>query len=259
MFPSISSIHYYPVKSLSFSSLKKTSIKKNLGILNDRIFAFTRNIDFIRANLFENSPKYRKLHNFLTLKNSPELNKYKFSYKNNQLIMHKGLLNIISISTKNSNNYKLLVDKLISLEKNLLNPIFLIKNKNYPFFDTTHSNNISNTVSLININSIIDFEKKIKQPIELERFRSNLYIDGIDSWEERKWIDKIIKINKTYFKVQGHIARCSATNLAPNTSESTINLPAALRKLYNHIEMGIYLTPLNDGELSVGDKILIDM
>ena len=33
--------------------------------------------------------------------------------------------------------------------------------KKFPFFDTTHSNNISNTISLININSIKDFEKKL--------------------------------------------------------------------------------------------------
>ena len=80
---SISSIHYYPVKSLSSSSLNKCIIKKSLGIINDRIFAFSRNIDFENAKLIENNPNKRKLNKFLTLKNSSILNKYKFIYDQN--------------------------------------------------------------------------------------------------------------------------------------------------------------------------------
>jgi uncharacterized protein YcbX len=139
-----------------------------------------------------------------------------------------------------------------------MQPIFLLRNKNFPFFDTTHSNNISNSISLININSILDLEKKIQHSIEFERFRSNFYIDGVDAWEERNWINKIIKINNISFKVQKHIPRCSATNLKPNTDNSTINLPNTLKKHYNHIDMGIYLTPLQDGEVNIGDCVFLD-
>ena len=72
----VSSINYCPVKSLSFQSIKSCDIKKNLGILNDRLFAFSRNIDLEKAKLIEKSPNERKLNNFLTLKNSSVLNKY---------------------------------------------------------------------------------------------------------------------------------------------------------------------------------------
>ena len=36
---------------------------------------------------------------------------------------------------------------------------------------------------------------KIAEDIEFQRFRGNLYIDGISAWEERNWINKTIKIN----------------------------------------------------------------
>ena len=52
-----------------------------------------------------------------------------------------------------------------------------------------------NSISLLNINSIIDFENKINQKIEKSIFRGNLYFDGIEAWEERNWIGKTIKIN----------------------------------------------------------------
>ena len=69
------SIHYYPVKSLSFSNINKCTIKKKIGILNDRIFSFSKNLNIEKAKLIENLPNKRKLNNFLTLKNSPFLNK----------------------------------------------------------------------------------------------------------------------------------------------------------------------------------------
>ena len=252
------SIHYYPVKSLSFSNINKCTIKKKIGILNDRIFSFSKNLNIEKAKLIENLPNKRKLNNFLTLKNSPFLNKYKFFYEDNKLTLFKNNIKIISIHSEKKNEYKILCDKLSELEESLMQPIFLLRNKNFPFFDTTHSNNISNSISLININSILDLEQKIQHSIEFERFRSNFYIDGVDAWEERNWINKIIKINNISFKVQKHIPRCSATNLKPNTDNSTINLPNTLKKHYNHIDMGIYLTPLQDGEVNIGDCVFLD-
>ena len=75
----ITSIYYSPVKSLSFENLIKCKIKKKIGILNDRSFAFTRNVDLETAKLIEKFPDKRNINNFLSLKNSPILNKYSFN------------------------------------------------------------------------------------------------------------------------------------------------------------------------------------
>ena len=186
------------------------------------------------------------------------MNKYKFIYDQNKLSLFKANKKIISISTDNNSEYSLICDKLILLEKSLSKPIFLLKNLTYPFFDTTHSEEISNTISLININSIKHLEKNINQVLECERFRGNFYIEGINPWEERNWINKTIKINNVSFKVHKHIPRCSATNLKPNTNEVTINLPKILKQHYDHFDMGIYLIPLDDGEINIGDNIILD-
>ena len=99
----ISSIHYCPVKSISFQSIQSCEIKENLGIDNDRIFAFSRGVDLEKAKLIEKDAKERKLNNFLTLKNSPVLNKYNFVYENNKLTLVLNNENIISISADDSN------------------------------------------------------------------------------------------------------------------------------------------------------------
>ena len=66
----ITSINYCPVKSVSFQSVKNCKIKKNIGIIGDRIFAFAKDLDTEQAKLFEKSPDERKgkWNKVLTLK-----------------------------------------------------------------------------------------------------------------------------------------------------------------------------------------------
>ena len=251
----LASIHYCPVKSLSFQSIKSCNIKKNLGMPNDRIFAFSRGVDLKKAKLIEKNPNERKLNNFLTLKNSPVLNKYNFIYNRDKLTLAFQEKELISISPENPEERSLLSYKLLELESSLIKPISLLKNNDFPFYDTSHSNNVFNSMSLINLNSIKDFEKKINEKVEFQRFRGNFYVYGIEAWEERNWINKIIKINNISFKVEKNISRCVAINLKPKTDNVVTNLLKSLKKSYNHFNMGIYLTALENGKIGLGSKI----
>ena len=252
---SISSIYYCPVKTLSFQSIETCNVKKDLGMINDRIFAFSRGVDLEKAKSMEKNPRERKLNNLLTLKNSPTLNKYNFTYNKNRLSLNLKEKELITISTDIYEERIKLSEKLNELENSLAKPIFLLKNIVFQFFDTSRSNNIFNSISLINLNSVRDFEKKINEKVEFQRFRGNFYIDGIDSREERNWIGKIIKINNISFKVEKNIPRCVAINLKPKTDDNSLNLLHSLKKTYNHFDMGIYLKALEDGKINVGYSV----
>ena len=251
----IVSIHCCPVKTLSFQTVKSCEIKKNLGMPNDRIFAFSRGVNYEKAKQIEKNPNERKLNNFLTLKNSPVLNKYNFIYEKNKLTLTIKDKKLISIDLDNQENFSLISEKLLELETSLEKPIFFLKNSDFPFYDTTSSNNVMNSISLININSIKDLEKKINKKLEIQRFRGNFYVEGIKAFEERSWINKVIKINNILFKVQNHIPRCTAINLKPKTDDNSLNLLQSLKNNFNHFDMGIYLIALEDGIINVGDKI----
>ena len=110
---------------------------------------------------------------------------------------------------------------------------------------------------MINLNSVEDFHNKINEKIEPQRFRGNFYINGVEAWEERKWIGKILKINNVSFKVESHIPRCVAINLKPKTDDNALNLLQSLKKTYNHFDMGIYLRALTDGNVNKGNKVEI--
>ena len=257
----ISSINYCPVKSVSFQTIEKCEIKKDVGIIGDRIFAFAKDLDLDKAQLFEKSPEERKgkWNKVLTLKNSPVLNKYNFLFKENKLTLTFKDKEILTINASELSERQLLSNKILELENSLKKPIVLMKNEELPFFDTSISNKVDfvNSVSLLNIQSINDFQKKIDKKVEVSRFRGNICIDGIKPWEEREWMGKTIKINNISFKVEKNIPRCVAINLKPATDDNSLNLLQSLKKNYNHFEMGIYLTALDDGEINLGDKIKI--
>jgi len=169
--------------------------------------------------------------------------KYLYFYLSNKLI------NKILINDKNKQQK--ISEELMHREKLITNIPYLIYNTKKPFFDSMPNN----TISLININSIKDFEKKIGRKIQKERFRANFYIKNIDAWSEFNWINKKILINNSLFMVLKKIPRCSATNLVPNLNISDINIPLTLKKIYGHINMGVYLVPLTDGKVEVGNRI----
>ena len=256
---SISSINYCPVKSISFQSIKSCEIIKNIGIVGDRIFAFSKGLDLNQAQLFEKKLEERrgKWNKILTLKNSPSLNKYNFLFDNDKLILTQNDSEILTINIDETSEYELLSNKILELESSLQKPIYLMKNKDIPFFDTSISNKtiLNHSISLINTKSVVDFQNKTNQEIETQRFRGNIFFDGVDSWEERNWIGKIIKINDISFKVEKNIPRCVAINLKPNTDDNSLNLLQSLKKTYNHFDMGVYLTALDDGPINIGDNI----
>ena len=256
---SISSINYCPVKSVSFQNINNCEIKKNIGIVGDRIFAFSKGLELDESKLFEKNLEARrgKWNKILTLKNSPQLNKYNFLFENDKLTLIQNNNEILTINSNDRDEYELLSNKILEIEKSLQKPMFLMKNKDIPFFDTSISNKtvLNHSISLINTKSIEDFKNKINQEIEAQRFRGNIFVDGIEAWEERNWIGKIIKINDISFKVEKNIPRCVAINLKPYTDDNSFNLLQSLKKTYNHFDMGIYLKALEDGKINVGDKI----
>ena len=249
----IKNLYFSPVKSLSFNNVDTLEIIKNIGIKNDRIFAFTNNLNFKDIELIKNDPLKREIYKFLSLKKYPELNQYNFLLEDNFLILEFENKIILKTDIDNQHEVKILCSKLEDILPNI-NNINLLKDSMNPFFDTMPNKSIS----LINLNSIKDFENLSNHQVEHERFRGNIYVEDLDKWEERKLVGKVLSISDIKFKVIKEIPRCSATNIKPKTSDINLNIPLNLKKIYNHINLGIYLDPLNDGKINKGDLIKIN-
>jgi uncharacterized protein YcbX len=257
----ISSIHFCPVKSVSYQALDHCNIHKDIGLEGDRVFAFLKNLVADDPTLIDKEHEERKgkWNKILTLKNTPALNKYNFSYENEQLTLFKKDQSILSINSNDAEDRKKLVNKIIELESSIKDPIVLMKNNQLPYFDTTISTKVDfvNSVSLLNIESINDFRNKTKNEIEVQRFRGNFLMEGVSAWEERNWIGKTISIGDQKFHIKKNIPRCVAINLKPETDDKSINLLKFLKDHYQHFDMGLYLVPLSSGKITKDDTIKI--
>ena len=122
MSATISSINYCPVKSISFQTINSCEIRKNIGIVGDRIFAFSKGLDLNQAQLFEKKLEERrgKWNKILTLKNSPSLNKYNFIFDNNKLILIQNNNEILKINSKETAEFELLSNKISELGANVV-------------------------------------------------------------------------------------------------------------------------------------------
>ena len=259
MSATISSINYCPIKSISFQSVQNCKIKKNIGIVGDRVFAFAKGLDQEEVKSFEKNPNERKgkWNNILTLKNSAVLNKYNFVFNNDNLTLFLKNEKLLTFELNQQTDYQEISNKILKLEKSLKPPLTLMKNEIFPFFDTSLSKKIrfTNSISLLNIQTINDFENRINNKVEPSIFRGNIYIDGIKPWAEREWLGKVITINDVNFKVEKNIPRCVAINLKPQSEDNSLDLLQLLKKTYDHFDMGVFLSPLDDGEISVGNSI----
>ena len=117
----ISSIHFCPVKSVSYQAVDHCNIHKDIGLEGDRVFAFLKNLEADDPTLIDKEHEERKgkWNKILTLKNTPALNKYNFSYGNEQLTLYQKDQAILSINSNDTEERKKLVNKIIELENSI--------------------------------------------------------------------------------------------------------------------------------------------
>ncbi|MBU0725157.1 MAG: MOSC domain-containing protein [Alphaproteobacteria bacterium] len=113
-------------------------------------------------------------------------------------------------------------------------------------------------ISLINLASVKDLERVVGGPVDPLRFRGNLYLDDLPAWEEFTWQPETrIAIGSAVLKIGKRIDRCAATNVNPATAERDANIPLALRRGFNHIDMGVYAIVEQPGRIAPGDSLEI--
>jgi uncharacterized protein len=110
-------------------------------------------------------------------------------------------------------------------------------------------------VSLINLASLRDFEAKVGARRHRRRFRSNVWFSGAPAWSERDWVGRDIHIGGAVLRVVKPINRCPATEVNPETAVRDADPVAELRRLYDHIELGVHAEVVDGGRFAVGDSI----
>lgn len=112
-------------------------------------------------------------------------------------------------------------------------------------------------VSVINLASVRALEEATGRDLDPLRFRGNIHLEGLEPWVELGWVDQSVQIGAVRFRGLARTPRCAAVNVNPATAERDANLPRAIRQHFGHVDLGVYLEVLEDGELRIGDEVTV--
>lgn len=110
------------------------------------------------------------------------------------------------------------------------------------------------SVSIFNAASHAQVEDFVGAPIERERWRGNIWLDGAAPWEEFEWTGRDLRIGTAHLRVQEPIRRCMATAGNPRTGERDMDLLAVLREVWDHQHFGVYAEVVKSGVVALGDS-----
>ena len=97
-------------------------------------------------------------------------------------------------------------------------------------------------------------EQRMERDLAIERWRTNLWIEGAAPWEEFDWVGKRIRIGAAEFEVMERTERCMATTANPQTGRRDADTLAALGT-WDHQDMGVRAVCTGGGEIALGDTV----
>ena len=113
------------------------------------------------------------------------------------------------------------------------------------------------SVSILNMSSNRALGQRIGADLGLNRWRGNLWLDGLAPWEEFDLIGREVQIGATRLKIMERIGRCRATMVDCATGKIDVNTLDALEDGYGHTDFGVYAIVTQSGAAHRGDPVEI--
>ena len=257
----ISHLYTYPLKSSKGISLNQAQVI-HTGFEFDRYFAVLN-----------------KNNQIITARENPKLLKIETKIEDNTLVLKNNKNEIrFDVNTSSANSTKITLfkkdtfGKLINKEtdewlSNILGEsckLVRIDTENYRTAkDSNDKLSFSDAypIHLVTTASMNDLNKKLKTPINDNRYRPNIVLSGIkEAYEEENW--KSITIGTCKFEVIEPSERCSLITINPDTLEKSqkqepLRTLAKNKRNSKKVNFGIYLTPRKTGVIKKTDIIKI--
>jgi hypothetical protein len=109
------------------------------------------------------------------------------------------------------------------------------------------------SVSILGSASLAALGQRLGRPLAMERFRGNVWLDGLGPWEEFDWIGRRLRLGGATFVVRERITRCKATTVNPDTGVSDADTLGALQEGWGHQDFGVYAEVVAPGAVALGD------
>ncbi len=246
----IVSLYLWPVKGLSGQPLDEAHIEPGRPLKDDRCWAIERS-----GHVFDPvHPRHIPKGKFLQLVNTAKLAALESRYDTRTatltLLRNGQRLARGQLTTPAG---RAIIEQFLSafLEDEIPAPPRIVGHAKHHFFDVPKP-----WLSVINLETLKDIARIVGHPVEPERFRANIYIEGLPAWQEFEWVGRDILVNDTpAFHATERIGRCIATGVNPRTGERDLHIPRTLLDHYDHKDCGLYMEPIADLILKPGDEL----
>lgn len=249
----VTHIFRYPVKGLSPESLENVTLTQGQGLPFDRIFALTRPGGAVDPD----HPRWARKSNFLCLMLDEQLAtvRTEFDETTRRLVVWQDGVPVLAAAIDDAGDRHMVEGFFRQLAgDHIAAPPRFVEAANGEFMDSQDK-----TVSLINLASIRHMEEKWGAGLDLRRFRSNIYVDGLEPWVEHQWIGATLGIGGARCYVDRRNTRCAATNVDPANGARDMNIPRAMLESYGHADLGLNLHVHAGGRIRVGDTVSVEV
>ncbi|CAD6011487.1 MOSC domain-containing protein [Agreia sp. COWG] len=253
----VDSLYRYPVKGLTPERLDSVELRADYGFPSDRLFALAKPTGLYDAGAFVPLSK----REYFVLLNTERLAGLatRFDDETRMLtvtVQGHPVLEADLSTRAGRDEFVELYARVTDLPEGV-RPVFA-EQPGYNFTDNANDGpRMMNSISLINLASIRDLERRSGVALDPLRFRANVYLDGPDAWAERAWIGRELRLGASgvTVRVLEETGRCAATEVDPATARRDIPVPRLLHEHYGHEIMGVFAEVVSAGVLATGDAI----
>jgi GntR family transcriptional regulator/MocR family aminotransferase len=245
----IQSLYHYPIKGLSAQPLARVELAAGRPLPWDRVFALARP----GAPIDVDAPAWAKKGQFVMLMFDDALAQVHTRLDPDTLALavrrrgHRTLQADLGSASGRADAERYVADLVPALGGV---PRLVRAAPDGHFMDKPDA-----VVSMVNLATVHHLEALWGQTLDPLRLRANVYIDGVEPWEEFDWIGASLQLGQARVRVDRRNGRCAATNVDPASGARDRDIPGALRRGFGHKDLGVYLTVLTPGTVAVGDPV----
>jgi uncharacterized protein YcbX len=244
---SVAALWRHPIKSHGREALDKVTLIAGQTMPWDRTWAVMHNT----SKFDQAAPEWVSCANFIIGTGTPGVAGIwaKLDESSGQITLRHDALGEIGFDPNNASDadrFVAWVSPLCPADKR--QPTKLVQVPGRGMTDTNYP-----SISIMTHASHNAVAERLGTPLEMERWRGNIWLDGTDTWEELTWLGKDIQIGEAVLQIIEPAERCKHTMVNPRTGERDIDTLAALREGWNHQDFGVYAKVIKGGKIALND------
>lgn len=242
-------IYRYPVKGMRAERLERGKLRPAAGLEWDRAFAFTSG----NQPPPPDNTTWTPARSFIQMTVYPQL--AGFSAKVDDA---NGMLSVTAPDAANAST------SLLPGDDQAINALMNQHFKPGPLGQISlhrladhhgHWDFTDTGVSIINLATVEWLEWVSGLTLSHLRLRGNLYITGLEAFDEFALAGQTIRIGNCVLKILRPAMRCAATSADPWSGDTSINVVNLLRTYAGHTFCGMYAQVVNGGEIFEDDHL----